>query len=60
MFETYVTKKDITDIKNFLESGVLVNEMNKIGLSFGAMALVLNSITSECDRVLDEMNKEKD
>ena len=60
MFEVAITKKDITDINNFLESGVLVNEMNKIGLSFGAMALVLNSITSECDRVLDEMNKEKD
>ena len=58
MFEVAITKKDITDINNFLESGVLVNEMNKIGLSFGAMALILNSITSECERVSTEMGDE--
>ena len=58
MFEVTITKKDITDINNFLESGVLVNEMNKIGLSFGAMALILNSITSECERVSTEMGDE--
>ena len=58
MFEVAITKKDITDINNFLESGVLVNEMNKIGLSFSAMALILNSITSECERVSTEMGDE--
>lgn len=58
MFEVAITKEDITDINNFLESGVLVNEMNKIGLSFGAMALILNSITSECERISTEMGDE--
>jgi hypothetical protein len=32
--------------------------MNNAGLSFGAMALILTAISNECDRILDEMNKE--
>ena len=56
--EVAITKEDLEKIDEFLESGILVNEMNKAGLSFGAMALVLTAIEQECSRVLDEMNKE--
>ena len=41
-----VTKKDLDDIMNFLENGNLVQQMNDKGLSFSAMAFVLESIHS--------------
>lgn len=58
MFDIVVTKKDIKAVEKFLEDGVLVQEMNKRGLSIGAMALVLTAIEQECSRILDEINKE--
>lgn len=58
MFDIVVTKKDIKAVEKFLEDGVLVQEMNKRGLSIGAMALILTAISNECDRILDEINKE--
>ena len=60
MFDVVVTKNDIKAIEKFLEDGVLVQEMNKRGLSIGAMALVLTAIEQECSRILDEMNKEEE
>ena len=47
MFDIVVTKKDIKAVEKFLEDGVLVQEMNKRGLSIGAMALVLTGIEAE-------------
>ena len=35
----------------------LVAHMNDAGLLIGAMALVLNAIENECDRILDEMSE---
>ena len=43
-----------------MENGGLVDHMNNAGLSFGAMALVLTAIEQECDRILNEMNKEEE
>ena len=60
MMEVNVTKKDIRAIANYIENGGLVEHMNNAGLSFGAMALVLTAIEQECDRILDEMNKEEE
>lgn len=57
MFDIVVTKKDIEAVEKFLEDGILVQEMNKRGLSIGAMALVLTAIENECKRILDEMNE---
>ena len=58
--EVNITKKDIEAIANYMENGGLVDHMNNAGLSFGAMALILTAISNECDRILDEMNKEEE
>ena len=47
MFDIVVTKNDIKAVEKFLEDGILVQEMNKRGLSIGAMALVLTGIEAE-------------
>lgn len=57
--EVNVTRNDICAIANYMENGGLVEHMNEAGLSFGAMALVLTAIEQECNRILDEMNKEE-
>ena len=57
--EIVVTKQDIKEIHEFVEKGSLVQLMNDKGMSFGAMALILTAISNECDRILDEMNKEE-
>ena len=58
--EVNVTRNDIRAIAKYMENGGLVNHMNNAGLSFGAMALVLTAIEQECDRILNEMNKEEE
>ena len=57
MNEVIITRKDIRAIDNYIKNGKLVGHMNEAGLSLGAMALVLNAIEQECNRILDEMNK---
>ena len=58
MFDIVVTKKDIAAVRDYLENKGLVAHMNDAGLSVGAMALVLQAINNECNRILIEMNKE--
>ena len=53
--EVVITKDDLKKIDDFLESGILVNEMNKAGLSFGAMALILTAIEKECIMIKSEL-----
>ena len=60
MNQVIVTRNDIRAIANYMENGGLVDHMNEAGLSFGAMALILTAIEQECNRILDEMNKEED
>ena len=57
--EVNVTRNDIRAIADYMEKGGLVDHMNKAGLSFGAMALILTAISNECDRILDKMNREE-
>lgn len=57
MNEVIVTRNDIRAIADYMENGGLVEHMNKAGLSFGAMALILTAIEKECSRILDEMNE---
>ena len=57
MFDIMVTKKDIAAVKDYMQNKGLVAHMNDAGLSISAMALVLNAIENECDRILDEMNE---
>lgn len=57
MFDIMIDKKDIIAVRDYMENKGLVAHMNDAGLSIGAMALVLNAIENECDRILDEMNE---
>lgn len=60
MFNIMIDKKDIAAVKDYIQNKGLVAHMNDAGLSIGAMALVLNAIENECDRVLIEMNGEEE
>ena len=60
MFDIMIDKKDIAAVRDYVENKGLVAHMNDAGLSIGAMALVLNAIEQECDRILEEMNKEEE
>ena len=60
MFDIVVTKRDIKAVENFLEDGVLVQEMNKRGLSIGAMALVLTGIEAEIIKAKAQLYVEGD
>lgn len=42
--EVAITRDDIRAVANYMENGGLVEHMNKVGLSFGAMALILTAI----------------
>ena len=57
MFDVMINKKDIAAVRDYIENKGLVAHMNKAGLSFGAMALILTAIEQECSRILDEMNE---
>ena len=58
--EVNVTRNDIRAIVNYMENGGLIDHMNNAGLSFGAMAFILTAISNECERILNEMNKEEE
>ena len=60
MFDIVVTKKDIKAVEKFLEEGILVQEMNKRGLSIGAMALVLTGIEAEIIKARAQLYVEGD
>lgn len=60
MFDIVVTKKDIKAVEKFLEDGVLIQEMNKKGLSIGAMALVLTGIEAEIIKAKAQLYVEGD
>jgi hypothetical protein len=55
MFDIMIDKKDIAAVRDYVENKGLVAHMNDAGLSIGAMALILNAIDSECNRILIEM-----
>ena len=60
MFSTIVNIEDIQEIREFLESDEchLVEDMNKAGLNFGAMALVIQGIENILNEVEEELTKE--
>lgn len=60
MFDIMIDKKDIAAVRDYMQNKGLVAHMNDAGLSISAMALVLNAIENECDRVLIEMNGEEE
>ena len=60
MFDIVVTKNDIKAVEKFLEDGILVQEMNKKGLSIGAMAIVLTGIEAEIVKAKAQLYVEGD
>ena len=60
MFDIVVTKNDIKAVEKLLEDGILVQEMNKKGLSIGAMALVLTGIEAEIIKAKAQLYVEGD
>lgn len=60
MFDIVVTKNDIKAVEKFLEDGILVQEMNKKGLSIGAMALILTGIEAEIIKAKAQLYVEGD
>lgn len=60
MFSVDVDMNDVIAIREFLESDDchLVEDMNKAGLEFSAMALVIQAIADKCNEVEKELTKE--
>jgi hypothetical protein len=54
MFE--IDKEDLQQAENFAKSSELVELMNEEGLSFGAMALVLDAIFEKIDEVKEKFD----
>lgn len=50
-----IDKTDLQQVEKFATSGELVNFMNKEGLSFGAMALILDAIFEKVDEVKEKL-----
>ena len=57
MFE--IDKEDLQQAEDFAKSGELVELMNEEGLSFGAMALVLEAIFEKVDEVKEKFKDEE-
>ena len=60
MFNTMVDLQTVQEIRNFLDSEDcrFVENMNKAGLSFNAMALVIHGIETICNEVEKELTTE--
>lgn len=52
-----IDKEDLQQAEDFAKSGELVQLMNEEGLSFGAMALVLDAIFEKIDGVKEKFNE---
>ena len=57
MFDIMIDKRDIAAVKDYVQNRGLVAHMNDAGLSIGAMAIVLNAIENECNRIEKEMEE---
>jgi hypothetical protein len=51
-FELEITKNDIRDIEHFIEN-YLVRAMNESGMSFPAMAIILQTVMDKKDELKD-------
>ena len=60
MFSVDIDMKVIEEVRDFLESDEcdFVDNMNRAGLSFPAMALVIQAIESKCNEIEKELNEE--
>lgn len=60
MFNTMVNLETVKEVRDFLDSDdcKFVENMNRAGLSFNAMALVIQGIENICNEVENALNKE--
>lgn len=60
MFSTTVNKETIQKVREFLmsEDCRFVENMNRAGLSFPAMALVIQAIEDKCNEIENALNEE--
>ena len=57
MFSVVIDKKDIESVRDYMENKGLVSHMNNAGLTYSAMALILEAIKRECDRIEKELEE---
>ena len=60
MFNTMVNLETVEEVRNFLDSEDcrFVDNMNRAGLSFNAMALVIQGIENICNEVEAQLTQE--
>lgn len=60
MFHTMINKETVQEIRDFLMSDdcEFVDNMDKAGLSFPAMMLVIQAIVDKCDEIEIALHKE--
>lgn len=60
MFSVDIDMETIQEIRDFLESDDcnFVENMNRAGLSFNAMALIIQAIEEKCKEIEKELTKE--
>ena len=52
-----ISERDIRDIKDYINSGKLIKNMNENGLSFESMAIILQTVMEKCDEIIKEFQK---
>ena len=60
MFSTIIDKETIQEIREFLmsEDCRFVDNMNRAGLSFPAMALIIQAIEDKCNEIENALDEE--
>lgn len=60
MFSTSIDRETIQEVREFLmsEDCRFVENMNRAGLSFPAMALIIQAIEDKCNEIENTLNKE--
>ena len=60
MFSTSINKETIQEVRNFLmsEDCRFVENMNRAGLSFPAMALIIQAIEDKCNEIENALDEE--
>lgn len=53
-----ISREDFRQAKDFIESGELVKLMGVEGLSFGAMALILDALFKQVESLEEKFNEE--
>ena len=61
MFHTMINRETVQEIREFLMSDEcnFIDNMNRAGLSFPAMALIIQAIEDKCKEIEAELTKEE-